>query len=117
MDVGFDVRKLTPDVVGKMSFPWNPGYSYLKSSSAKTVDTYYVVNIPEVAPESVPEPVVVPEVVPEPVPESVVVPEVVPEPVPEPVVVPEVAPEPVPEPVVVPEVAPEPEATPAEQTE
>jgi len=117
MDVGFDVRKLTPDVVGKMSFPWNPGYSYLKSSSAKTVDTYYVVNIPEVDPE----PVVVPEVAPEPVPEPVVVPEVAPEPVPEPVVVPEVAPEPVPEPVVVPEVAPEPvpepEATPAEQTE
>ena len=103
MDVGFDVRKLTPDVVGKMSFPWNPGYSYLKSSSAKTVDTYYVVNIPEVDPE----PVVVPEVAAEPVPESVVVPEVAAEPVPESVVVPEVAPEPV----------PEPEATPAEQTE
>ena len=93
MDVGFDVRKLTPDVVGKMSFPWNPGYSYLKSSSAKTVDTYYVVNIPEVAPEPVPEPVVVPEVAAEPVPEPVVVPEVAAEPV------------------------PEPEATPAEQTE
>jgi hypothetical protein len=102
MDVGFDVKRLTPDIVGRISFPWTPDYSHLKPTSSKTVDTNNV-NIPEVAPE----PVVVPEVAPEPVPEPVVVPEVAAEPVPESVVVPEVAAEPV----------PEPEATPAEQTE